>query len=551
MKKSIFNIKKSTFLEGTFIATLAIIVTKIMGMLYVIPFYAMVGVKGSALYSYAYNVYIIFLSISSAGIPVGLSKLIKEYHTLGYYEAKVRAYKLGKRIVCTISFAAFIIIFIFAREIAILILGTLKGGNTIEEVGFVIRCMSISILIIPYLSISKGYLQGHNIINIPSFSQVLEQVIRIMVILIGSYICIYIFHLSLKISVGVAITGAFIGGLIATIYIQRKITKTKEELFPKSKEKDSISNKQIIFQILSYAIPFILIDIATSIYNFVDMVFLSRTMTHLGYSALETEFITSSLATWSGKIGMIVTSIAMGLIVSLIPNMVEACTLKRWDIIEEKFNKSIQIILIICIPMVFGISILSRSIWNVFYGNDYLELGSIVLKFSIFTTLFTNLYMVSTSALQSINKSKNAYKATILGYITNIVLDIPLMFFFQSISLPPFLGAILSSILGYSIAFSSSLYSLKTEHHLRFKETVIILFKVIGSTILMLTVLSLLKERIIYDETSKTSTILYVTFMSIVGACIYFLGIYKTKVLDTILNFDKRKKLTLKKVSHT
>ena len=51
--------KKSSFVEGTLIATIAIVITKILGMLYVIPFYAVVGVQGSALYAYAYSIYII------------------------------------------------------------------------------------------------------------------------------------------------------------------------------------------------------------------------------------------------------------------------------------------------------------------------------------------------------------------------------------------------------------------------------------------------------------------------------------------------------------
>ena len=53
--------KKSSFVEGTFIATAAIIFVKILGMLYVIPFYAIVGTEGAALYAYAYNIYNIFL----------------------------------------------------------------------------------------------------------------------------------------------------------------------------------------------------------------------------------------------------------------------------------------------------------------------------------------------------------------------------------------------------------------------------------------------------------------------------------------------------------
>ena len=174
MKNEWFEVKKSSFLEGTIIATLAIVITKIMGMLYVIPFYAMVGEQGSALYAYAYNIYIIFLDISSAGLPIAISKIIKEYNTLKMYDAKMRAYKIGKRIITILSITIFVILFVFARTIATLILGELSGGNTIEDVTFVIRAVSFAILVIPYLSVSKGFLQGHNIINISSISQVIE-----------------------------------------------------------------------------------------------------------------------------------------------------------------------------------------------------------------------------------------------------------------------------------------------------------------------------------------------------------------------------------------
>ena len=215
--------KKSSFIEGTVIATLAIFITKILGMLYVIPFYAMIGAQGGDLYAYAYTIYVIFLDISSAGLPVAISKIIKEYNTLGMIDAKVRAYKVGKRIISIISIVAFLLLFLFAKPFATLIIGNLSGGNTIDDVTFVIRCVSFAILVIPFLSVSKGYLQGHNIINVSSMSQVIEQVVRIAVILGGSFLGLKIFHLSLTTSVGIAVFGAFAGGLAAVIYILTKI----------------------------------------------------------------------------------------------------------------------------------------------------------------------------------------------------------------------------------------------------------------------------------------------------------------------------------------
>ena len=108
-------------------------------------------------------------------------------------DAKNRAYKIGKKVMSFLAVTIFIILMLFAPQIAKLLLGDLSGGNTIQDVSAAIRAVSFAILVIPFLSVTKGYLQGHNVINVSSYSNVIEQVVRIAVILIGSYLCIYIF----------------------------------------------------------------------------------------------------------------------------------------------------------------------------------------------------------------------------------------------------------------------------------------------------------------------------------------------------------------------
>lgn len=527
--------KKSSFIEGTVIATLAIVITKILGMLYVIPFYAIIGVQGSALYAYAYNIYVIFLDISSAGLPVAISKIIKEYNTLGMMDAKVRAYKVAKKIISFISVAAFIVLFLFAGNLASLILGDLQGGNTISDVTFVIRCVSFAILVIPFLSVSKGYLQGHNIINVSSISQVIEQVVRIIVILGGSYLGLKVLNLSLTTSVGIAVFGAFAGGFAAMLYIFINMRKNKKELsLEEVEKKDDISNREILKKIISYALPFIIIDVAVSLYNFIDMVLISRTMGYLGYDAATTEFVTSSVATWANKINVIVNSVAMGLTVSLIPNIVEAFTLKKWSLVEKRLNKAIQIILVTCIPMVLGISFLAKPIWNIFYGNSNLELGSIVLGVSIFGALFYNIYMITSMTLQSLNKFKAVYFTTFLGYLTNAFLDVPLMLLCQHLNLQPFIGALLASILGYSLASFSALIILRKHHHLKYHESYKMFAKILVPSFCMMLAVFFVARLCPISYNSRTSCIFYVFLTSVSGAIVYLFIAYKMKILDNV-----------------
>ena len=539
--------RKSGFLEGTIIATAAIVITKILGMLYVIPFYAMVGVQGSALYAYAYNIYIMFLDISSAGLPIAISKIIKEYNTLGMMDAKQRAYKLGKRVISFVSVAAFIILFIFAENIASLILGDLQGGNTISDVAFVIRCVSFAILVVPFLSVSKGYLQGHNIINVSSMSQVIEQVVRISVILGGSFLALNVFRLSLTTSVGIAVFGAFAGGLAAVLYIYKHMKNNKKELSLDAEvKKDKVTNKEIIKKIATYAIPFIIIDLGVSVYSFVDMVLISRTMTSLGFDAYTTEFITSSVSTWSSKISMVVISIAMGLTVSLIPNIVEAFTLKKWDLVQSRLNKALQIILVVSIPMVIGISMLSKTIWSIFYGTDNIELGGLVLGFYIFISLFSNLSMVTSSTLQSLNKFKMVYITSLSGYLLNAILDVPFMLIMYHLGFEPFIGAVFASIVGYAFSAFSALFVMKKDHHLKYKETWKMLGKIILPTVVMIIVVLILKLIVPLNILSKSSSITYVAIISIVGAIVYLTIAYKQGILTEIFGKEYLDKIIRK-----
>ncbi len=534
--------KKSSFVEGTIIATLAIVVTKIMGMLYVIPFYSMVGESGSALYAYGYTIYAIFLDISTAGLPLALSKIIKEYNTLHRMDAKKRAFGIGLKMVSILSFAIFFLLLFFARPIATLILGDLTGGTTIEEVTFVIRMTSFALLVVPYLSITRGYLQGHNIIGISSVSQVLEQVFRILVILGGVYLFLYLFKLPMQFAIGIAVFGATIGGLVAIVYLVLKMKKSKKELgLVKEVEKDSITNKEIGQKIFFYAVPFIIITIVFSINNFLDMVMILRTLSYLGLDTETIEFATTAITTWSTKISMIVNSVATGMVTSLIPTIVGAYTLKNWKEVSEKLNKALQLILVICIPMCIGLSLLSRSVWSVFYGDNLV--GSFIFSMQILVSLFYNLFLITNSTLHGLNKSKVVYQSVIIGLTTNVLLNIPLMVLFYKIGIAPYLGAILSTAIGYSLAFVRSLSKLKKEHEVDYRDTYRMGRKLCIPTIAMIFVVVFFKWVVPVSYSSKLSCTFYIGVISLMGAIVYLGIAYKMGILKEVFGTARLDKI--------
>lgn len=527
--------KKSSFVEGTIIATLSIFIVKILGMLYVIPFYQMISIKGSALYAYAYSIYVIFLDISTAGLPLAISKLISEYDTLDLQEAKQRSYKIGKRILMIIAFAVFIILMLFAPQIANMLIGDLEGGNTIKDVSFAIRCVSFSILVVPFLSVAKGYLQGHKIINVSSVSQIIEQVIRIGVILLGVYLALYVFKIGETTAICIALTGAFFGALLAWMYVEKKIKDNKKQLSIKEfKVKDDVKDKDIVKKIFYYAFPFIVINTIYSLYNFVDMVLILRTMDYLGMSAVDVEFISSSISTWAPKINMIVSSISMGMTVSLIPTIVSAFTLKKWDEVNNKLNQALQMMIMVSLPMAVGIAMLSTPVWSVFYGlkNNF---GPMILAITIFVTFVANIYMITSSTLQSLNKFKLVYKSAILGFVLNALLDVPIMLLFNKIGIPAFLGAGAASIIGYASASLYVLIVLRKEHNLRYGKTFRLICNLIVPIVAMILVVLLVMNIMPVNYDSKFSCILYIAVNAVVGALVYGLLLYKKGILKDVL----------------
>ena len=542
--------KKNSFIEGTIIATLCIVIVKVLGMVYVIPFYAIVESAGAALYAYAYNIYGLFLEVATAGIPNAVSKIINEYNTLDKQEAKIRTFKIGKRLLSVIAIIAFLILFIFAPQIAGLIIGDLTGGNTIEDVTFVIRCVSFALLVFPFLSVSRGFFQGHNIISVSSVSQVIEQLARVMVIICGSYIALKWLHLDLTTAVGVAVFGAFIGGLCALFYVRSKLKQNKKALALDETflVKDEVTNKEIIKKIIKYAIPVVIVSIAFTIYNNVDMILVLRTMNYLGMDAEEVEFIATGVSTWAPKISIVITSVVLGLSASLIPNMVEAFTLKKYDELNHKFNKSLQIILFISLPMCVGISLLASSVWTVFYG--YNSLGTSILTVAIFAPLFSNLYTVCNHTLQSMNKFKWVYISSITGIVLNALLDVPFMLLFDFIGVPAYYGATLATVVGFGVTVIIAMIYLKREFQFKYTDTKNALVKILLPLIVMIVVVLLMKLFIPIDYDSRFACVMYIAVIALVGSLTYFIISHKMGLMDDILGKNYLQRLKSRFFKH-
>ena len=514
--------KKNSFIEGTIVATMGIFLVKVIGIIYVIPLNAIIGEQGGALYGYGYTIYQLFLSISSAGFPFAISKITSEYNALGYKKAISNTYKISLKLISGISILIFFILFIFAPQIGKLIIGKATEGNTYQDIGFVIRMVSFAILVVPFLGVTKGLLQGYKYITPYSISQVIEQVVRVIIILVGTYVSLKVLHLPLKIGVGIAVSAAFFGGLAAYIYLKIKIKKAN--LLPKNVLDDEvvISSSEIIRKILMYSIPFIMISLVNNLYTTVDMILLSRTMNdllHLKSSVVDS--IVGVYTTWGIKLNNIILAVSTGLVTSLIPNIVTSFTKHDMDDVNDKFNKAIQCVLLVIVPMTIFLSLLVKPVWTLFYGNSYY--GPIVYQYFVYTALFGGIYTIIVNTLQGINKYKLVIATVMIGLVTNAILDVPLMLFFDKIGMNVSYGAITAALIGYTLSIVTSLGILKKKYLFRFDQTFKRLPKYIiswGSFILSIYLMKL------FIPTNLHGRFIQIPILMIYGIVSFFIYIY-------------------------
>ena len=546
MKKDL-TMKKSNFVKGDFITTLGIIISKILGIIYVIPFHAIIGETGGALYGYAYTIYLVFMSLSTAGIPLAISRIVSEYQTLGYYSAKKRVFVLGKRIALLLGIICFLIIMVFAPMLAKAVLGNVTGGNSIEDVTFVIRVIGTAILIVPVLSIYRGYFEGHRFMSAPSISQVLEQIVRVLIIIFGSLMALKVFRFDLTTAVGIALFGATVGALVAYLYLVYKKLRNKRKFNERIRQVNEpiITDKVIISKIIYYAIPFIMIDLFKTAYNYVDMVTVVKGLVNtVNFSAVDAETIYSMLSTWANKFNMIVLAISTGVVVSLIPNITESVVKKQEKEVNAKTNQALSILVFLTIPMTLGISFLAKPIWTLFYGNS--TYGPSVLSYYIFLGFIIGLFTCVITILQVLKDYKAVFISLIIGVIIKVLLNHNLLIAFNNMKLPPYYGFITASILGYFISFIICITVLHNKYQIRFEYLVRNLIDIICGSLVMIVVLSLIKLIIpIYSMTRLTNLIIVIAY-ALIGAIVYFVYAYFTGLTKKI--FGKDIVLVLKRV---
>lgn len=163
--------EKRKFLRGTLILTLSGVLCKVLGAVYRIPLGNTIGTEGMGYYQMAYPVYSILIVLSSAGVPVALSRMISESLARGDAIAAHEIFCVSRRLLLLLGVAVGVLLFLGSGGIAAAL--GLKGT------AFSFRMLAPSLVCVSVVSVYRGALQGRQLMGATAVSQVCEQIVRL------------------------------------------------------------------------------------------------------------------------------------------------------------------------------------------------------------------------------------------------------------------------------------------------------------------------------------------------------------------------------------
>ncbi len=236
--------KKQTFLHGTMLLALSTAIVKVIGAFYSIPLKQIIGDQSFGYYSTAYEIYTLLLMISTAGLPVAMSRMISEASSLGHYRQVRKIYTVSRSIFLALGLVGTLFMTVFCRQLAVF----QEQPDAWAAIGTLGPCCFFICLMSTY----RGFFQGQSNMSPTSVSQVIEAIVK-LIIGLGTAILLLKFSGEKAYPAAGAIFGVTLSCVVSSVYLKACFRKAYKDI-PVTDETAS-SGKSIAKGLLAIAIP--------------------------------------------------------------------------------------------------------------------------------------------------------------------------------------------------------------------------------------------------------------------------------------------------------
>ncbi|MFR3686791.1 MAG: oligosaccharide flippase family protein [Enterococcus sp.] len=436
---------KTKLLTGTFWLSMSNIICKMLGIVYLIPWLIFMGTtqdqqSAQALYNVAYLPYALFLSLGTAGFPSGIAKKIAEMNSKESQHKVRELFQSGLAVMDIIGIISALLMFAFAPLLS-------KMSPIVDHAAGTIamRSLCFSLLIIPILSAIRGYFQGLNLTVSFGISQVIEQLVRVLVILVGTYYIRVISGGSILSAVVISTFASCVGGVVSIFYL---LWKGKEKdlfrlrYFISSPVKLIRRTQEIAKEIIRESLPFVFVGAVISILQLIDQFSLKPIFSWL-FPSMSTEYLQmlyTMASTNPNKLTPILLSIVSSITITSLPLL---SVIRAKTDMQTSVSDILRLAVTFLIPASLGMIILCVPLNTLFFGYN-LE-ASQYLGAAIASTFFLGIFSVLLSILQALNTHKMAVNFTVRIILLKLFLQIPCIYFFKGMGLT--IASIISTII--------------------------------------------------------------------------------------------------------
>lgn len=396
------------FVKGAAILTITTFLSKLLGSFFQIPLQNIAGDEVLGIFRLVFPVYMIALTLSVAGVPLAISKLIAELNEKNKHKEIAKLFKSASIIGMAFGIFGCLVIVLFSTEIA-----SMLGG---QETRMSLLVTSLALLVAPYMAVYRGYFQGFGDMKPTGISQVIEQFVRVFFMLIIAYILVYWNESSAIITSG-AMVGSFLGVISSLIYL--RMTYNKSSYRYKSNSYSLQDLKKDGKKILQVSIPIAIGALSMPLLNLVD----SLTVPHVlqGSSAeIQSQF---GIYSRGSAFTQLIVVFASAIVFPLIPLLTSALAKKDMNLAKTTVQNTNSLMHVLTAPLTIWLIALAVPL-NVGLFTD--AKGSSMLAVMIGSSYFTSVMVLSIGVLQGINRSAQAawivIGASFVKCLLNIVL---------------------------------------------------------------------------------------------------------------------------------
>lgn len=403
------------FLKGTLILTISSIVVKVIGSLNWIILSRVMGGEGIGLYQMGFPIYLMAITVSSAGIPVAISIITAEKLAQKDYLGAQRVFHISLRLLLLTGL-------VFSGSL-LFGAGWLIDNHLIRDgrAYYSIIALAPAVFFVTFLSSFRGYLQGWQIMTPTAASEIVEQLTRVvtMIFFANMFMPRGLAYAAGGASMGAGV-GAFCGLLVLCWFYARLKKQFHNEITNQKVEFAKESAWDVVKRLVKLALPVSMSSLMLPVVANLDLLIVPARLEVAGFNVSEATEMFGYLTGMAVPLINLSTILTASLAISLVPAISESRIMKDQIGIKAKLRTAFSVTSIITIPCTIGLFILAEKIATMIYNAPNAAPAIQTMSTAIF---MLGLHQVSTGILQGLGKTTIPVINMIIAATTKVVLS--------------------------------------------------------------------------------------------------------------------------------